>query len=315
MKITAENIEVWVLDAAEGRLSAEEKQLVEAAVLAHPEWGIDWESDLHLNVVASEEVVFEHKDSLKHYVIDDTAIIAGIVAGKPTAVLSKRTKRALKQQERAVFFKRPVFVYLAAAAVFAGMLFMPQLYRTDVKPAETVAMESPVKYEAPNVPTLDTLKPLEFIPLDGVIWDFSKYEGLNYANWMPGCGGVIYQDNWQMLNPIFYNNGIAMIDMPTPLDSNAQSPELAPNLAQMNQDSAQWKNATKLDSLQIAALEEKAMRGNEPRTLAEWVKDEANERITQLKGKHEIVLFKNRHRKNGKGHFFELEWKNLAIAF
>lgn len=313
MKVTAENIEGYMLDAAEGLLSAEEMLLLEAEVVAHPEWGIDWESDITLNHVSPDAVVFEHKEELKKYSIDEAALIVAIQEGRPNEVLSKRFKRKLKQDEKVILFKRPIFYYTAAAAVFAGLLMLPLFKDNGGNPAEVTAQQQPV---APAVNPVDTAaKPLEFIPMD-IDWESIRIDMpmAYYNQWYPTCGGVIYQDSY--LTNMLLNQQIGLANVPVFVnDSTQKTPENAPNLAQLNQDSTQWSNATKLDSLQIAALEEKAMRGNEPRTLTEWVKEEANERITQLKGKHEIVLFKNRHRKNGRDHIFELEWKNLAIAF
>jgi|GEM_PF-2511572 len=313
MRVTAENIECLMLDAADGVLSASELLLLEAAVKAHPEWGIDWESDITLNHVSQETVVFEHKEDLKKYSIDEAALIVAIQEGRPSEVLSKRFKRNLKQDEKVILFKRPIFYYTAAAAVFAGLLMLPLLKDNGGNPAEVTAQQQPI---APAVNPVDTIaKPQEFTPFE-VNWASIQLELPKWNNqqWYPTCGGVIYPDTYMMNMLLNQQNGLNNIAY-IPGDSTQVAPENAPNLAQLNQDSTQWSNAIKLDSLQIAALEEKAMQSHEPRTLSEWVKEEANERITQLKGKHEIVLFKNRHRKNGRDHIFELEWKNLAIAF
>jgi hypothetical protein len=138
MNIGPGNIEALLLDALEGRLSAEQAAEVWAALEAHPEWGVSWDfDDRELPRLSPEEVPAMDWSGLKKEVVTDTEIRQALRRDRDLHTLDSDVKQSLYRSE-----ERSLWRYWAAAASVA--LIIGLMWWSN-KPTDTPAFATQVE--------------------------------------------------------------------------------------------------------------------------------------------------------------------------
>jgi hypothetical protein len=120
MNIGPGNIEALLLDALEGRLSAEQAAEVWAALEAHPEWGVSWEfDDIELPRLSPDVVPALDWSGLKKEVVTDTQIRKALRRDRDLHTLDSDVKQSLYRRE-----ERSLWRYWAAAASVALLFWL-----------------------------------------------------------------------------------------------------------------------------------------------------------------------------------------------
>jgi hypothetical protein len=154
MNIGPGNIEALLLDALEGRLSAEQAAEVWAALEAHPEWGVSWDfDDRELPRLSPEEVPAMDWSGLKKEVVTDTEIRQALRRDSDLHTLDSDVKQSLYRRE-----ERSLWRYWAAAASVA--LIIGLMWWSN-KPTDTPAFATQVEQKQlpsteSSMPAIDT---------------------------------------------------------------------------------------------------------------------------------------------------------------
>ena len=154
MNIGPGNIEALLLDALEGRLSAEQAAEVWAVLEAHPEWGVSWDfDDRDLPRLSPDEVPAMDWSGLKKEVVTDTEIRQALRRDRDLHALDSDVKQSLYRRE-----ERTLWRYWAAAASVAlviGLMWWGN------KPTDTPAFATQVEQKQlpsteSSMPAIDT---------------------------------------------------------------------------------------------------------------------------------------------------------------
>jgi len=148
MNIGPGNIEALLLDALEGRLSAEQAAEVWAALEAHPEWGVSWEfDDIELPRLSPDEVPTMDWSGLKKEVVTDTQMRKALRRDRDLHTLDSDVKQSLYRRE-----ERSLWRYWTAAASVALVI---GLMWWGTKPTDTPALATQV--EKKQLPSNESL--------------------------------------------------------------------------------------------------------------------------------------------------------------
>ena len=154
MNIGPGNIEALLLDALEGRLSAEQAAEVWAALEAHPEWGVSWDfDDRELPRLSPEEVPAMDWSGLKKEVVTDTEIRQALRRDRDLHTLDSDVKQSLYRSE-----ERSLWRYWAAAASVAliiGLMWWGNK-PTDTPALATQSQQKQLPSTESSMPAIDT---------------------------------------------------------------------------------------------------------------------------------------------------------------
>jgi hypothetical protein len=154
MNIGPGNIEALLLDAIEGRLSAEQAAEVWAALEAHPEWGVSWDfDDIELPRLSPDEVPTMDWSGLKKEVVTDTQIRKALRRDRDLHALDSDVKRSLYRRE-----ERSLWRYWTAAASVAlviGLMWWGN-NPTDTPALATQAQQKQQPSTESSMPAIDT---------------------------------------------------------------------------------------------------------------------------------------------------------------
>jgi len=163
-KINLHNYEAWMLDAAEGQLSAEELEALRVFLALHPELDVadldalpklDPESVSFSHTLLKDETVcIEYVEGLlnpaqQKAVETDTSLTHTLQLYKATrispelAIVYPNKKNILKQPKVVALFQPKIFRAAAAILIFAGLLWLIPDHTTVSVPNLTLAIQNP----------------------------------------------------------------------------------------------------------------------------------------------------------------------------
>jgi hypothetical protein len=154
MNIGPGNIEALLLDALEGRLSAEQAAEVWAALEAHPEWGVSWDfDDRELPRLSPDEVPAMDWSGLKKEVVTDTQIRQALRRDRDLHTLDSDVKQSLyRSEERSLWRYWPA---AASVALIIGLIWWGNK-PTDTPALATQAQQKQLPSTESSMPAIDT---------------------------------------------------------------------------------------------------------------------------------------------------------------
>jgi hypothetical protein len=302
MNIGPGNIEALLLDALEGRLSAEQAAEVWAALEAHPEWGVSWDfDDRELPQLSPDEVPAMDWSGLKKEVVTDTEIRQALRRNRDFHTLDSDVKQSLYRRE-----ERTLWRYWAAAASVAlviGLMWWGN------KPTDTPAFATQVEQKQlpsteSSIPAIDTTSSTstpnpseELKAATSTVQTIRAFVSENQI--IENCSGppepLNIEDN-RVTNPTQNNTeNIAQITDSTSIEAPLELPF---KIQEMPIETVYLAQHIKPNSQEISS---------EPLTPVQWLKKKADQVLRRAEADGTLPTVRREKES------FSLEWGSLSI--
>jgi len=302
MNIGPGNIEALLLDALEGRLSAEQAAEVWAALEAHPEWGVSWDfDDRELPRLSPDEVPTMDWSGLKKEVVTDTEIRQALRRDRDLHALDSDVKQSLYRRE-----ERTLWRYWAAAASVAlviGLMWWGN------KPTDTPAFATQVEQKQlpsteSSMPAIDTTSSTstknpseELKATTSTAQTIRAFVSENQI--IENCSGppepLNIEDN-RVINPTQNNTeNIAQVTDSTSIEAPLELPF---KIQEMPVETTYLAQHIKPNSQEISS---------EPLTPTQWLKKKADQVLRRAEADGTLPTVRREKES------FSLEWGSLSI--
>ena len=302
MNIGPGNIEALLLDALEGRLSAEQAAEVWAALEAHPEWGVSWDfDDRELPRLSPDEVPAMDWSGLKKEVVTDTEIRQALRRDRDLHALDSDVKQSLYRRE-----ERTLWRYWAAAASVALVIGLMWLGNkpTDTPALATQAQEKQLPSTESSMPAIDTTSYTstpnpseELMAATSTVETIRAFVSENQI--IENCSGppepLNIEDN-RVINPAQNNTeNIAQVTDSTSIEAPLELPF---KIQEMPLETTYLAQHIKPNSQEISS---------EPLTPTQWLKKKAGQVLRRAEADGTLPTVRREKES------FSLEWGSLSI--